>query len=257
MIDPARFDRRVAIVTGGAAGIGAVTARAYANHGATVIVVDRDAANLAAVGSQIGAQTHVADLTDEEQVANVLRDIIDQHGRIDVLVNLAGIYGARPEVEEQTLDGFRTTLAANLESTFLCCRGVLPHMRERQYGRIITTASGTVPNPQPGLSAYVAAKSGVIGFTRVLAKEVGGAGITANVVLPGLIETEHVLTMLGESAEARARVDGFFQATLGHQSVKRRGRPEDVAHAILCLTDEGAGFITGQSLLVDGGSSFF
>ena len=125
-------------------------------------------------------------------------------------------------------------------------------MRERGYGRIVNTSSGTVNNGQPGLVAYVATKAGVLGLSRVLSKEVAGQGITVNVIMPGLIATEHVLGMFGDPAENEA----FLADAVDHQSVKRNGEPEDIAHAILFLTEEASSFITGQTLQVDGGWSF-
>ncbi|MBS1677638.1 MAG: SDR family oxidoreductase [Actinobacteria bacterium] len=256
MSESGRLSGRLAIVTGGAAGIGLATAKEYVAAGATTVIVDIDGDRARARAEEIGAEAFAVDLTQEKEVERFVAAVIADHGKIDALVNLAGFYGPRPLIEEQTLPEFRAVIAANLESAFLCCRQVVPHMRERGYGRIVNTASGTFHNPQPGLSAYVGSKGGVIGFTRVLAKEVGGDGITVNVVMPGMIETEHVLTMLGDTPEGRETVAGFFERTIEHQSVKRRGKPEDLAHAILFLTDERAGFITGQSLQLDGGSTF-
>jgi NAD(P)-dependent dehydrogenase (short-subunit alcohol dehydrogenase family) len=253
---PGRFARRVVIVTGGAAGIGLATAKAYVAEGADVAIVDINAGAVREAARAFDVFGVVADLTDEAAVADMVDQVVARFGAVDVLVNLAGVYGQRPLLEEQTLAGLRHALATNLESAFLCCQKVAPHMRARGYGRIVTTASGTFHNPQPGLSAYVAAKGGTIGMTRVLAKELGPHGITINIIMPGLIATEHVLTMVGETVEARATVDGFFARTLEHQSIKRRGLPEDLAHGILFLTEEASGFITGQTLQFDGGSTF-
>jgi NAD(P)-dependent dehydrogenase (short-subunit alcohol dehydrogenase family) len=256
VISQDRFAGRVALVTGGAAGIGLATARALAQSGATAVIVDIDADKLVAANGDGQFDAVQADVTRESDVTGLIDNVMARHGRIDVLVNLAGVYGARPMLEEQTLEGFRALVAANLDSAFLCCQKAVPHMRAAGYGRIVNTASGTFHNPQPGLGGYVAAKGGVIGLTRVLAKELGAEGITVNVIMPGLIATQHVLTMLGDSDQARATVDGFFAGAITRQSVKRRGEPDDVAHAILFLADERSGFVTGQTLQVDGGSTF-
>ena len=177
--------------------------------------------------------------------------VLDDHGQIDILVNLAAIYPFAL-IEEETLAGWKRMLEVNLDTTFLCCQHVLPHMRERGYGRIVNTSSGTVNNGQPGLAAYVATKAGVLGLSRVLSKEVGAQGVTVNVIMPGLIATQHVLGMFDDEAATEA----FLADAIEHQSIKRSGQPEDIAHAILFLTEEASSFITGQTLQVDGGWSF-
>jgi NAD(P)-dependent dehydrogenase (short-subunit alcohol dehydrogenase family) len=246
-----RFDGRVAIVTGGAAGLGYATAAGYAAEGAAVVIVDIDEARLRSAAAQLGVDGVAADLAREADVDRVVAYVLEQHGRIDILVNLAGIY-PMALIEDETFAGWKRLHEVNLDATFLTCRAVLPHMRARGYGRIVNTSSGTVNNGQPGFASYVATKAGVIGLSRVLSKEVGAAGVTVNVIMPGLIATDRVLHMLGDDAETQA----FLADAVEHQSIKRNGRAEDIAHAILFLTEEASGWISGQTLQVDGGWSF-
>jgi 3-oxoacyl-[acyl-carrier protein] reductase len=177
--------------------------------------------------------------------------VADFHGRagsLDVLVTVAGIY---PWVEfaDMTLPILKHVLDVNLGGTFVCAHAVMPFMKQQGYGRIVTVSSETTLIGAPQQSAYVASKAGIVGFTRTLAREGGPYRITANCVLPGLIDTEHL----------RAQHDGaeeMFAAIVATQSIQRPGTPDDVADAIAYLASEGAGFVTGQSLVVGGGDRF-
>jgi 3-oxoacyl-[acyl-carrier protein] reductase len=165
-----------------------------------------------------------------------------------VLVTAAGVY---PWVDfpDMTLDVWRQVVDINLTGTFICTHAVMPFMKEQKYGRIVTISSGTVLIGLPGQSAYIASKAGVIGLTRVLAREGGPFGVTANSVLPGLIATENVLSM-------RDDVDEFFASIVAGQCIQRRGEPGDIAEAIAWLGSEGSEFLTGQSLSIGGGDRF-
>jgi len=246
-----RFSGRVAIVTGGAAGLGFATAAAYAAEGATVVIADIDEARLREAAAALGVDAVAADLTREADVEGLVAHTVERHGRIDILVNLAGIYPLAL-IEDETFAGWKRLQEVNLDATFLTCRAVLPHMREQGYGRIVNTSSGTVNNGQPGFVSYVATKAGVIGLSRVLSKEVGAQGVTVNVIMPGLIATDHVLHMMADEETTRA----FLADAVEHQSIKRNGRAQDIAHAILFLTEEASEWISGQTLQVDGGWSF-
>jgi 3-oxoacyl-[acyl-carrier protein] reductase len=251
-----RFDGQVAVVTGGAQGLGLATAELLAAEGAAVVLVDIDGERAEASAESIrqgggDADAHAVDLTKEEAVAGLFERLLERRRQLDILVNLAGIY-PWGTLEETSLETWHAVLAVNLDGTFLCCRAALPHMKERGYGRIVNVSSGTVVVGLGGLPAYVASKAGVIGLTRSIAREAGPHGVTANVMMPGLIATEHVLTMLDDEAAT----DAFFDETIAQQCVKRRGLPEDIAHGIAFLASREASFVTGHTLYVGGGYGF-
>jgi NAD(P)-dependent dehydrogenase (short-subunit alcohol dehydrogenase family) len=248
-----RYAGRAALITGGANGLGFACAARLAAEGAAIGVIDleQDAVDdavrrLSAAGHRVTG--HVADVTDAKRISTVVSEFHGQHGSLDVLVTMAGIY---PWVEfsEMTQDLWRKVLDVNLGGTFTCAHAAMPHMKAQGYGRIVTVSSGTVLRGMPGQSAYIASKSGIMGFTRVLANEGGPHGVTANCVLPGLMATDQVLRM-------RDDVDAFFAAVVAEQAVKRRGEPEDIAEGVAYLASEGAGFVTGQSLYIGGGDRF-
>jgi pyridoxal 4-dehydrogenase len=238
-------------VTGAAQGLGYAAAARLAADGASVALLDREGERLEAAADALVAQgltvlPHTVDLTDEEGVRAAVAAVLSGEGRIDVLVNNVGIYPHRP-FEELTYAEWRHVLAVNLDSVFLCTHAVYPAMRERGYGRIVNVSSSTFFIGYPGLAAYIASKGGIIGFTRALASEAGPHGITVNAVTPGLIATEGVLD--GEEA-------GLFDEIVPQQALPRRGEPEDIAECIAYLASPAAGFITGQTINVDGGHRF-
>jgi pyridoxal 4-dehydrogenase len=242
---------QTAVVTGAARGLGFATARRLAAEGARVALFDRDAEALtgaveALVREGAEASAHVADVSDEQAVRATVAEVLAAGGRIDVLVNNAGVYPHFP-FEELTFSDWRRVLATNLDGVYLCTHAVYPAMRERGYGRIVNVSSATFFIGYPGLSAYVASKGGIIGFTRALASEAGRHGITVNAVTPGLIATEGVLG--GEEA-------GLFDEIVPQQAIPRRGAPDDIADCIAYLATPAAGFITGQIINVDGGHRY-
>jgi pyridoxal 4-dehydrogenase len=248
---PPALAGQTALVTGAARGLGFAAARRLAAEGARVALFDRDGEALAVAAEALAAERldvlpYPTDVTDEEGVRRGVADVLATEGRIDVLVNNAGIYQHRP-FEELTYGEWKHVLATNLDSVYLCTHAVYPAMRERRYGRIVSVSSATFFIGYPGLAAYIASKGGIIGFTRALASEAGSHGITVNAVTPGLIATEGVLG--GEEA-------GLFDEIVPEQALPRRGEPEDIAECIAYLARPAASFITGQTINVDGGHRF-
>ncbi len=218
------------MVTGGASGIGAAIVEGLSEDGATVEIFDLE---------------NGVDVSDEQSVLRAREALVARHGRIDVLVNNAGIYPHIP-FEELTFAQWRHVLGTNLDGVFLCSHAVYPVMRSRRYGRIVNISSATFFIGYPGLSAYVASKGGIIGFTRALAREAGPHEITVNAVTPGLIATERALA--DEAA--------VFDEIVPEQAVQRPGTPQDIADCVRFLVRPESSWITGQTFNVDGGHRF-
>ncbi len=239
-----RFANRVAIVTGAATGIGRAVSERLASEGASVVLgdVDGDGVQSAAAGLD-GAVALEVDVADPHQVEAIVERTTERFGRIDVLVNNAGIY---PEVAWDNLDFrlWRRVMATNLDGMFLMSKAAYGPMRAAGYGRIINLASELLQNPPPGIVHYVASKGGVFGFTRALATELGQHGITVNSVAPGLIGTETVTDGIPED---------IIDIIVASQAIPRLGTAEDVASVVAYLATEEAGFVTGSMITVGGG----
>ena len=236
-------------MTGAARGIGRAAAHRLAREGARVALFDKDgpAAEAAAAettGAGRAAEPHEVDVTDASGIGAAVRKVLDAHGRIDVLVNNAGIYPHTP-FEELAFEEWRRVLSTNLDSVFLVTSAVYPSMRERGYGRIVNISTAAFHIGYPELTPYLSSKGGIIGFTRSLAAEAGPHGITVNAITPGMIETE--------GTEEEDPEGELFEEIGADQAIKRRGRPEDIAETIAYLASPAAGFITGQTINVDGG----
>jgi 3-oxoacyl-[acyl-carrier protein] reductase len=235
---------RVAVVTGGAHGIGAAIADALAADGAKVHRVDKQPTALD------GSTLTAADLTDPFAV----NDVFTAVGPVDILVNTAGgVVGqvGRP-LEEVPVDAWRTVVDANLMTMFLCTRAVVPAMKERGWGRIVNISSGAgLTVSKTGIQAYASAKAGQLGFTRQMAHELGPYGITVNCIAPGFIlsnpTTQQQWDGYGPDGQ-RALVDGI--------AMRRIGQPADIANGVSFFASERSGWVTGQIIAIDGGSAF-
>ncbi len=238
---------RVAVVTGAAAGLGQAYARRLAVDGLTVCVADlvppdeTEALIRAAGGTVLGA---VCDVASEESVAALGFFVAERLGRCDVLVNNAGIYPVQ-RFEEIDLATWRRVLSVNLDGTFICCREFVPGMRERGWGRIVNVATTVGSMAIPGFTHYAASKHGVVGLTRALASELGEDGITVNCICPGLVVTP------GTQAGPQA---GWYDDVAESQAIKRRSEPADVVGVVSFLASDDSAFMTGQSVVVDGGA---
>lgn len=238
---------RVAVVTGSATGLGAAYATRLARDGAQVVVVDRDdpATTVgtieAAGGEALGV---VCDVSSEESVAELTARTVERFGRCDLLINNAGV---SPNVawDELTLTEWRRALSINLDSMFLTCKAFCGGMREAGFGRVVNISSNTFGLAIPGFVHYTASKGGVIGFTRALATDLGPDGITVNAVLPGLTQTDTTLAMWEGTS--------LFADMAQQQAVKRPGVPGDLEAVVSFLASEEARWVTGQSIVVDGG----
>ena len=231
---------RVALVTGAGQGIGQAIVLALAERGAQVIATDLKPPQETA--SKIGptACALQLDVTEEDDWRSVLAKSRDV-GDVDIVVNNAGYFPNR-SIDDLDLPTWRKTIATNLDSHFLSAI-LLTNHKKKKWGRFVGISSNMVGLAIPGMSHYIASKMGIIGFMRGLANDVANDGITANAVLPGLINT---LATAPQSEEQK-------RATWEQQAIKRMGEPEDITGAILFLTSDDAAFITGQAIVVDGG----
>ncbi|MBB5790079.1 SDR family NAD(P)-dependent oxidoreductase [Jiangella mangrovi] len=244
---------RVAVVTGAGQGIGAAVARDLAARGYRVAVLDRNGAGAKEVARSIGDGAGVlaveADVADAESMAAARAAVIDTFGGVDVLVNNAAIFSTltmRP-FEEIGLDEWDRVMAVNVRGPFLCARAFSPDLRASARGRIVNLTSGAVFMGRPGYLHYVASKSALIGLTRSLAREFGDSGVTVNAIAPGSTETEVPRDTVTPADVARI---------VAGQAIKRRQTAADLVGTVAFLAGAESDFVTGQTLVVDGGMVF-
>ncbi len=241
---------RVAVVTGGASGIGLGISQRLARDGAGVAIFDLDAPAASAAASDIGDEGGRAlglevDVTDRRRVFEAVGEVADRLGAPTILVNNAGRASFVPFLEI-TPEHWSEILDVNLMGTFHCCQAVLPHMLEAGWGRIVNISSSSTHSGTPRMAAYVSAKSGMIGLTKTLAREFAPRGVTVNSIPPSFIDTP----MLRAAAAAG---DLNIEASIASTPVRRQGKPEDIAAACSFLCRDEASYVTGQIVGVDGG----
>lgn len=250
-----RLQDRVAIVTGGGYGIGRSYSAGIAREGGKVLIADinEDAAKQAerqiqdAGGHALAVRT---DVSDEQSVEAMARAALDRFGRIDILVNNAAYFAALPlhDLDEIDVEEWDKVMAINLRGPFLCTKAVVPQMKQQRYGKIINISSASILNGNPRRIHYVTSKSGIIGFTRSLARALGDYNICVNSVMPGSTVSEG--TLLAYPYEQ-------FERTAGNRALKRIQQPEDLVGTILFLSSSDSDFVTGQAINVDGGMMMY
>ncbi len=246
------FENKVALVTGGASGLGLATVKAFAGSGAAVVVADWNEEAAQSVANELTAQGHKAlaircDVSDDAQVEAMVARTVAVFGRLDVAYNNAGVQNILAETADTTRDDYDRVMAINLRGVWSCMKFELQQMRKQGTGAIVNCSSlgGLVGGAERGI--YHAAKHGVIGFTKSAALDYADRGIRVNAVCPGLIWTPMVDQMVasgqGDAMKAMER----------SVPMKRVGRPEEIADAVLWLSSDAASYVTGQSISVDGG----
>jgi len=244
---------RVAIVTGAAQGIGRAYAIGLAEEGAKVVAADilSSAKTVKAIHAKGGVAIDVCtDVSEEKSVRMLVDRTFAEFGRIDILVNNAAIFVAvypLRDFTEVTVETWDKVMAVNVRGTFLCCRAVAPIMRKQKYGRIINISSSVFWRGIPGFLHYSASKAAIIGMTRALAHELGQDGITVNSIAPGYTQSEGVI---------RVQEEGIGQdphQVAAAQAIPRPQVPEDLVGTLVFLSSDASAFVTGQTIVVDGG----
>lgn len=249
-----RLQGRVAVITGAGHGIGEVYARRFAREGASVVVAELDGPAGEAVAEDLARQGYPAsavqtDVSDPGQVAKMAGAALDRYGRIDILVNNAALFAtipmSRAPFDQIDVTEWDRMMAVNLRGPWLAARAVFPAMKAQEYGKIVNISSGTALKGSASRIHYVTSKAGILGFTRTLAREMGPYGITVNCVAPG--------STLSEESPDEATLE-MRKGAAADRAIKRVQRPADLEGAVLFFASAASDFITGQTLVVDGGS---
>jgi NAD(P)-dependent dehydrogenase (short-subunit alcohol dehydrogenase family) len=244
------LEGKVAVVTGAAQGIGNAIAKGLAAEGARIVVADLNRAGAAAQEFPGGIGLTV-DVADEAEVEEMAQEVVEQCGSIDILVNNAGLYASlqmRP-FTEIPVDEWRQVMDVNVLSMFLTTRAVVPRMREQGGGRIVNISSGTPFRGVPFLLHYVTSKGAIVALTRALAKELGRDDVLVNCVAPGF-------TMSDGVREHPEVIEALREVSVSARTLQRDQEPEDVVGAVVFLCGPGATFVTGQTIVIDGGQYF-
>jgi NAD(P)-dependent dehydrogenase (short-subunit alcohol dehydrogenase family) len=242
---------KIALVTGATQGIGQAFAARLAADGADVVVVahvNPPTETERLVGAAgVRSLVHHADVSSAEDIAALAAAVEQEFGRVDVLVNNAGVYPMQPFLEME-FEEWKEIFAVNTDSVFHLCRAFVPGMIEREWGRVVNVTSTSFMEGMANYTHYNAAKAAVVGFTRSLAIEAGPSNVTVNALAPGLVRTP--------TTDSGPQAEGMFEGFLDEQCIKRTETPQDLAGALSWLASEDAAFVTGQTIVVDGGWHF-
>ncbi|UWU74117.1 SDR family oxidoreductase [Bradyrhizobium huanghuaihaiense] len=244
-----RLQGRTAIITGAGSGIGRASAKLFAEQGARLALVDRDAAGLQDTLSLVSeATTHVGDVGDVAFAETVVGEVIAQYGRLDILMTAAG-FSCGGTVLTTSVEDWDAVFRANVGGTWLWARAAVPHMQRQNSGSIITLASQLAMAGGKGNSAYIAAKGAIVSLTRTMAVDFATDGIRVNAIAPGAIDTP----MLRRSFARHANPDEVREASRNRHAMKRFGAAEEIAQTALHLASDASSFTTGTVMVVDGG----
>ncbi|MEE2998206.1 MAG: SDR family oxidoreductase [Pseudomonadota bacterium] len=245
---------RIVIVTGGGTGIGRSYAKHFAANGAIPIIAEIDieaGENVAREIESDGGQAMAiqTDVSDEDSVAAMIAGVMKKFDRIDVLINNAAIFSTvrRSRFEDISRDDWTKMLDVNVIGSWMCAKLAVPHMENGGYGRIINISSSTVPVGLPLLMHYVTSKAAIVGMTRCMASELGERGITCNAILPGMTDSE---------VEYIGRTEESLNGVMSMQKIKRFEQTDDLVGIVLFIASPASGFMTGQSIIVDGGMAY-
>jgi NAD(P)-dependent dehydrogenase (short-subunit alcohol dehydrogenase family) len=242
------LENQTAIVTGGATGIGEAIAQRLAKAGAQVVIADINLAGGSEVAKTIpGAYALAVDITNPESTDAAVAEIVKRSGRIDVLVNNAGIAGRAAPIWEQSLEDWHRCIAVNMDGVFNFCKSVIPHMKERGYGRIVNIASIAGKEGNPNMVAYSATKAAVIGLTKSVGKEVATYGICVNAVAPAVVQTKILDQLSPEQV-------GYMTSKI---PMGRTGKPDEIAAVVHFLSSPDCSFVTGQTYDASGGRATY